>query len=52
MYKHNAIFRMSQPAKRVAVSSVNWAKLAERLIPEHKEELDRLKLQNSSFHAE
>jgi F-type H+-transporting ATPase subunit d len=43
---------MTQPAKRVAVTSVNWAKLAERLIPEHKDELDRLKLQNSSFHAE
>uniref|UniRef100_A0A915NA88 ATP synthase subunit d, mitochondrial n=3 Tax=Meloidogyne TaxID=189290 RepID=A0A915NA88_9BILA len=43
---------MSQPAKRVAVSSVNWAKLAERLVPEHKKELDRLKMQNSSFHAE
>ncbi|KAL3081046.1 hypothetical protein niasHS_000629 [Heterodera schachtii] len=43
---------MAQPAKRVAVSSVNWAKLAERLTPQQEEELNRLKAQNSSYHAE
>jgi Spy/CpxP family protein refolding chaperone len=43
---------MAQPAKRIAVSSVNWAKLAERLTPEQQNELDYLKQQNSTFHAE
>jgi len=43
---------MAQPAKRVAVSSVNWAKLAEKLTPEQQNELDRLKQQNSTYHTE
>uniref|UniRef100_A0A914IAV5 ATP synthase subunit d, mitochondrial n=1 Tax=Globodera rostochiensis TaxID=31243 RepID=A0A914IAV5_GLORO len=43
---------MAQPAKRIAVSSINWAKLAERLTPQQEDELNRLKVQNSSYHAE
>ena len=38
-------------AKRVATSSVNWAKLGERLVPEHASDLVRLKGQNSTFTA-
>lgn len=43
---------MAQAAKRVAVTSVNWAKLAELLTPQQEAELGRLKMQNSTFHAE
>lgn len=43
---------MAQSTKRVAVSSVNWAKLSESLTTEHQSELERLKQQNSTFHSE
>lgn len=43
---------MSKAAKRVAVSSVNWAKLSERLTTQQEAELNRLKHQNSTYHAE
>ncbi|CAD5212328.1 unnamed protein product [Bursaphelenchus xylophilus] len=38
-------------AKRVAQSSVNWAKLSDKLIPSHQAELARLRGQNSTFGA-
>ncbi|CAD5207551.1 unnamed protein product [Bursaphelenchus okinawaensis] len=38
-------------AKRVAQSSVNWAKLSEKLIANHQAELTKLKGQNSTFGA-
>ncbi|GMT10261.1 hypothetical protein PFISCL1PPCAC_1558, partial [Pristionchus fissidentatus] len=40
---------VNMAAKRVATSSVNWAKLGDRLVPEHASELIRLKGQNSTF---
>uniref|UniRef100_A0A915DNE8 ATP synthase subunit d, mitochondrial n=1 Tax=Ditylenchus dipsaci TaxID=166011 RepID=A0A915DNE8_9BILA len=43
---------MSQAAKRVSASSVNWAKLSERLTPHHSAELNRLKGHNSAFSAQ
>jgi|UniRef100_A0AC35FTV1 hypothetical protein len=43
---------MSQAAKRVATSSVQWQKLTERLTASHVAELTRLKGQNSSFSAQ
>uniref|UniRef100_A0AC34PUS8 ATP synthase subunit d, mitochondrial n=1 Tax=Panagrolaimus sp. JU765 TaxID=591449 RepID=A0AC34PUS8_9BILA len=42
---------MSQAAKRVAVTSVQWQKLADRLTAQHVPELNRLKGQNSTFSA-
>ena len=42
---------MSQAAKRVASSSINWQKLADRLTSQHLPELNRLKGQNSTFSA-
>uniref|UniRef100_A0AC34GWS4 ATP synthase subunit d, mitochondrial n=1 Tax=Panagrolaimus sp. ES5 TaxID=591445 RepID=A0AC34GWS4_9BILA len=43
---------MSQAAKRVATSSVQWQKLTERLTASHVAELIRLKGQNSTFSAQ
>uniref|UniRef100_A0A914Z3J4 ATP synthase subunit d, mitochondrial n=1 Tax=Panagrolaimus superbus TaxID=310955 RepID=A0A914Z3J4_9BILA len=43
---------MSQAAKRVATSSVQWQKLTERLTASHVAELTRLKGQNSTFSAQ
>lgn len=43
---------MSQTAKRVATSSVQWQKLTERLTASHVAELTRLKGQNSTFSAQ
>jgi hypothetical protein len=43
---------MSQAAKRVATSSVQWQKLTERLTAPHVAELTRLKGQNSTFSAQ
>uniref|UniRef100_A0A7E4ZWQ2 ATP synthase subunit d, mitochondrial n=1 Tax=Panagrellus redivivus TaxID=6233 RepID=A0A7E4ZWQ2_PANRE len=40
---------MSQAAKRVATTSVNWQKLSERLTAQHVPELQRLKGLNSTF---
>uniref|UniRef100_A0A1I7WCQ0 ATP synthase subunit d, mitochondrial n=1 Tax=Heterorhabditis bacteriophora TaxID=37862 RepID=A0A1I7WCQ0_HETBA len=42
---------MSKAAKRIAVSSLNWAKLSEKLIPEHAAELSRLKGPSGTFSA-
>lgn len=50
-YINDWFFRMSQAVKRVAATSVNWQKLADRLTPQHVAELNRLKGQNSTFSA-
>ncbi|CAI2355065.1 unnamed protein product [Caenorhabditis sp. 36 PRJEB53466] len=42
---------MSGAAKRVATSSVNWSKLAERLVPEHAAELTRVKGVSGTFQS-
>lgn len=42
---------MSGAVKRVAATSLNWAKLGEKLIPEHASELARLKGPNHTFYA-
>jgi hypothetical protein len=47
-----AKFEMSQAAKRISASSVNWQKLSERLTSQHATELARLKGQNSTFSAQ
>ncbi|KIH50085.1 hypothetical protein ANCDUO_19839 [Ancylostoma duodenale] len=42
---------MSGSVKRVAATAVNWAKLGEKLIPEHAAELARLKGPSHTFSA-
>ncbi|KAI1702667.1 ATP synthase D chain, mitochondrial (ATP5H) domain-containing protein [Ditylenchus destructor] len=43
---------MAQAGKRISASSVNWAKLADRLTPSHQAELNKLRGQNSTFTAQ
>jgi hypothetical protein len=43
---------MSQAIKRVSASSVNWAKLNERLTPHHANELKAMKGQNSIYSSQ
>jgi hypothetical protein len=43
---------MAAAAKRVAHTSVNWAKLSDTLTAAHNNELSKLKGQNSQFSAQ
>jgi hypothetical protein len=41
----------SAAAKRISASSINWRQLSEKLIPDHLQELNKLKGQNTVYSA-